>query len=156
MAEWISVKERLPEPGTSVVVLLRHNAGPRYKFAFDGFYGWKWSQYDGRYTVTHWFPLPKPPKDEETPASYISREIAVKKMESFPFQTERDREAAIFLINASVASGSTVREVFRGTWEDVNGDGSLWKCSICGETSCCKGNFCTDCGADMREDGDDG
>lgn len=36
-----------------------------------------------------------------------------------------------------------------GEWIDVNGDGSLWKCSNCNETSCCRGNFCSDCGASM-------
>lgn len=36
-------------------------------------------------------------------------------------------------------------------WIDVNGDGSIMKCSKCGEKVCCKGNnFCPNCGADMR------
>ena len=38
----------------------------------------------------------------------------------------------------------------QGEWTDVNGDGSLWKCSNCGEMSCCKGNYCPDCGAKMK------
>ena len=28
-------------------------------------------------------------------------------------------------------------------------------CSQCGEVSCCSGNFCPDCGADMREDAEE-
>lgn len=36
-------------------------------------------------------------------------------------------------------------------WIDVNGDGSLWKCSSCGETSCCRGKYCSDCGKTMRK-----
>lgn len=36
-----------------------------------------------------------------------------------------------------------------GEWLDVNGDGSVWKCSNCGETI---GNYyCGNCGADMRK-----
>ena len=43
--------------------------------------------------------------------------------------------------------------VKHGRWIDVNGDGSLWQCSLCGEQSCCKGNYCMDCGAKMDEEG---
>ena len=39
-----------------------------------------------------------------------------------------------------------------GEWIDINGDGSLWKCSNCGETSCCRGKYCSDCGARMEVD----
>ena len=38
-----------------------------------------------------------------------------------------------------------------GHWVDVNGDGSLWRCSVCGETQCCDSNYCGDCGAKMDE-----
>ena len=38
-----------------------------------------------------------------------------------------------------------------GYWIDVNGDGSLWRCSVCGETQCCNSNYCGDCGAKMGE-----
>lgn len=69
---WISIEERLPEPETEVLV------------AFDDGYVWamwqKWSLADeyeegespfdyykdvgaGTHTVTHWMPLPKPPKE---------------------------------------------------------------------------------------------
>ena len=37
----------------------------------------------------------------------------------------------------------------RGRWEDVNEDGTLYRCSVCGEMSCCKSLFCGDCGARM-------
>lgn len=37
-----------------------------------------------------------------------------------------------------------------GEWIDVNFDGTLHECSVCHERSCCNGNFCPDCGADMR------
>lgn len=42
-----------------------------------------------------------------------------------------------------------------GHWVDVNSDGSLWKCSVCGETQCCKSNYCGDCGAKIDEVEDD-
>ena len=41
--------------------------------------------------------------------------------------------------------------VKHGRWIDVNGDGSLWRCSLCEETQCCKSNYCGDCGAKMDE-----
>ena len=37
----------------------------------------------------------------------------------------------------------------QGEWIDVDGDGSLWKCSKCGEIHCCHGKYCSNCGADM-------
>lgn len=41
-----------------------------------------------------------------------------------------------------------------GTWIDVNGDGSLFRCDQCFETVCCRGNkFCPDCGARMEVEG---
>ena len=36
-----------------------------------------------------------------------------------------------------------------GQWLDVNGDGSLWRCSVCGEAQCCYDNYCGNCGAKM-------
>ena len=39
--------------------------------------------------------------------------------------------------------------VKHGHWIDVNGDGSLWRCSVCGETQCCDSNYCGECGAKM-------
>lgn len=41
--------------------------------------------------------------------------------------------------------------VRHGYWIDVNYDGSLWRCSVCGETQCCKSNYCADCGAKMEK-----
>lgn len=46
--------------------------------------------------------------------------------------------------------------VRHGHWIDVNGDGSLWRCSVCGETQCCDSNYCGDCGAKMDEVREDG
>lgn len=38
----------------------------------------------------------------------------------------------------------------QGEWIDVNGDGSLWRCSRCEDTACCNGNYCPACGAYMK------
>ena len=46
--------------------------------------------------------------------------------------------------------------VVRGYWIDCavkyhDPDYDLWECSECGEKSCCRENYCCNCGADMRE-----
>lgn len=68
MAEWISVKDRLPEEKTDVLVFDRINKTCTigyYKKTFEDGY---WNAYYGknnlRYNITHWMPLPKPPKGE--------------------------------------------------------------------------------------------
>lgn len=40
--------------------------------------------------------------------------------------------------------------VKHGRWIKV-GDSS-WECSICHEISCCNGNYCVDCGAQMMDE----
>lgn len=59
-AKWISVKDRLPKPIDNVLVYHEdgtieiewlYHAGD---FAYEGIYG----------TVTHWMPLPEPPKED--------------------------------------------------------------------------------------------
>lgn len=67
MAEWISVKDRLPENGVYVLV-----CGPRGGIQLaqmrgdrcDHRYIW-WKAYGTRKftTCTHWMPLPEPPKE---------------------------------------------------------------------------------------------
>lgn len=75
--EWISVKDRLPDNKehdwvlTQVVEDNGYMHIPRvmeYRQAkndwFEETYGWL-SEHDGVFTVTHWMPLPNPPKGEE-------------------------------------------------------------------------------------------
>ena len=64
--EWISVKDRLPEEKVDCIV--------HYKHAYcdnDGYWAIGFCFYDGEkfqfgpaYKVTHWMPLPHPPKGE--------------------------------------------------------------------------------------------
>ena len=64
--EWISVKDRLPEPWKRVLIYSRHD------FCESAFYigvpgewrvTWNHEMLDAG-SVTHWMPLPEPPKGE--------------------------------------------------------------------------------------------
>jgi len=63
---WISVKERLPEPGQIVLICYRVGKNQDIqaidltKFSFGQFLGHRSN------VVTHWMPLPEPP-GKETP-----------------------------------------------------------------------------------------
>lgn len=39
--------------------------------------------------------------------------------------------------------------VRHGKWVEVNDDDSLYRCSVCGELSCCNSPYCGECGAKM-------
>ena len=74
---WISVKDRLPEPRTWVLAYIEypspvfelergiHKTGNIRKMFYDGFYDALGDYKVGDCKVTHWMPLPKPPKGEE-------------------------------------------------------------------------------------------
>ena len=38
-----------------------------------------------------------------------------------------------------------------GRWVEVNDDDSMYRCSACGELSCCNSPYCGECGAKMDE-----
>lgn len=64
---WISVKDRLPEPGQKVIAVFRDSGGSiadqaRYRDDMFDFSGWCNVQME---SVTHWMPLPAPPKEGE-------------------------------------------------------------------------------------------
>ena len=52
----------------------------------------------------------------------------------------------------AIIDGKTNFSRPQGEWQvnDNLGECIYYTCSNCGEISCCKGNFCPDCGADMR------
>ena len=64
--EWISVKDRLPEEKVNCIVYYQHAYCDN-----DGYWAIGICFYDGEkfqmglsYKVTHWMPLPEPPKEE--------------------------------------------------------------------------------------------
>lgn len=59
MSEWISVKDRLPEEKTRVLVFVPRSG---LKIDTDRIVGRIWVRWNGR--VTHWMPLPEPPEEE--------------------------------------------------------------------------------------------
>ena len=74
--EWISVKDRLPDNKEHDWVLAQVVEDNGYMHIprvmeyrqpkndwFEDTYGWL-SEYNGTFTVTHWMPLPEPPKGE--------------------------------------------------------------------------------------------
>lgn len=63
--EWISVDDRLPEKQADVVALSNKNGG--YMFVgYRGYISGEWMENGALHVgdVTHWMPLPQPPKGE--------------------------------------------------------------------------------------------
>ena len=73
VSKWISVEERLPEDDTNVLVYAIGNNEPSviamtgYTHNMYGFNieGWRapWQYFFYEYKITHWMPLPEPPKE---------------------------------------------------------------------------------------------
>lgn len=80
--KWISVKNRLPEPGMSVIIYGTPKADPEHtdgKIAITWmsdrniidcqnkttpYWIAPWQYFSFDYAITHWMPLPEPPKEE--------------------------------------------------------------------------------------------
>lgn len=69
---WIPVEERLPEKHKIVLVFKRRTAHFIWSDAdwnieadWCGEDGWSRTPHNGCFAVTHWMPLPQPPKEEE-------------------------------------------------------------------------------------------
>lgn len=60
--EWISVEERLPEENVRVLVYLKSDAQPFTRFDTDRRRNGEWVRWVTG--ITHWMPLPEPPKGE--------------------------------------------------------------------------------------------
>ena len=73
--EWISVEDELPEDQEEVLVCTRSKNGIRNidmgYMAFDRFI------HRGYAEVTHWMPLPHPPKEEARAITSVSRSLRV-------------------------------------------------------------------------------
>lgn len=65
--EWIPVTERLPEENVNCIVHYRHAYCDNDGYFAIGFccHDGEKFQFDPAYKVTHWMPLPLPPKGEE-------------------------------------------------------------------------------------------
>ncbi len=73
MSEWISVKDRLPRYNETVLIYRPSMAEPILADKYFGWYGeddneWHegWLRYGGvkNDLITHWQPLPEPPKED--------------------------------------------------------------------------------------------
>ena len=53
--------------------------------------------------------------------------------------------------NEGCPPAADVQEVKHGRWIEVNDDDSMYRCSACGELSCCNSPYCGECGAKMDE-----
>ena len=64
--KWISVEDRLPEEKVNCIVHYRHAYCDNDGYFAIGFcyHDGEKFQFDPAYKVTHWMPLPKPPKGE--------------------------------------------------------------------------------------------
>ena len=69
--EWIPCSERLPEDEQWVLVWGHGQRVPIMMFREYG--AWIDDQYEFHTTVTHWMPLPKPPKEEEATEAWNRR-----------------------------------------------------------------------------------
>ena len=57
---WISVTEQLPEKNTAVIAVTDNGIVFQCLYAYDG-----WDLWEGNEVhVTHWMPLPEPPKED--------------------------------------------------------------------------------------------
>ena len=64
--EWISVKDRLPKPNKLVLCWWQSGDGEKEHYGFATFqsHGVWYVSNEGMPEVTHWMPLPEPPKGE--------------------------------------------------------------------------------------------
>ena len=58
--EWVSVEDRLPEENTTVIVATDDGIVFQCLYSYDGWDLWD----DNDVNITHWQPMPQPPKGE--------------------------------------------------------------------------------------------
>ena len=61
MSEWISIDDRLPEKDEGVIIYPMDGMVGHADYFFNAFSTWGYGEVNG---VTHWMPLPEPPKDK--------------------------------------------------------------------------------------------
>lgn len=71
MSDWISVDDRLPEQESPVLIIIKHShhnilqAAFDYRVGSEGWYDFQSEEEVDFNVVTHWMPLPTPPKESE-------------------------------------------------------------------------------------------
>lgn len=60
---WISVKERLPEDDSYYLTFTTEHTFEVYRYDGDGEWVTDWGD-TANHDITHWMPLPEPPKEE--------------------------------------------------------------------------------------------
>lgn len=63
MSEWISVKDKLPEWDTDCLIAYKNDLFPNFRVC-ETHYGGVHTNGFGIWGVSHWMPLPEPPKEE--------------------------------------------------------------------------------------------
>lgn len=90
-------------------------------------------------------------------SKYIDSEAFFKVINTLPYKDTSYPDASVY--NGAISDvadmlthfpAADVQEVRHGKWERV-GD-VTYRCSVCGEISCCNSLFCGDCGAKMEEE----
>ena len=83
-------------------------------------------------------------------AEYIEREQALDVINLADFTDDHGLLLWADSVQACLLDipSADVVPVVHGEWIRIAE--SMWKCSHCGNGSCCRGNYCPDCGADMR------
>ena len=66
--EWISVEDRLPGRGSQSLVFLQ-NGGIAFAWRYES--SWEMEGARGGEVVTHWRPLPEPPKENTADAGEV-------------------------------------------------------------------------------------
>lgn len=62
---WIPVTERLPDIGSNCLISPVSGCVAEGQFDGDGWTQYRWSAKLDKDTITHWMPLPEPPKEEK-------------------------------------------------------------------------------------------
>ena len=78
---------------------------------------------------------------------YISRKSFIERVKDIPFW------GSVAVLIAEQLPAADVREVVLGHWIDTDNYYQRWKCSVCGcHTRDARPPYCSNCGADMREE----
>lgn len=156
--QWISVKDRLPEPDENPVLAGNAELGIVNMAWYHRSKG-IWETPSGfSCSFTHWMPLPEPPKGE-TMAEYIKRETVINHLDACMDTIWKPEIVALKCFVEGIPAADVV-PVRHGRWQ-YNTDFYVWCCSECGKNPT-KGTgvvttaeklpaYCPHCGAKMGD-----